>query len=102
MFDGTPPEIKSGQEKQRAAAKVNAKQKAVLELEKGNRKRASDLFKQCISISHNDVVSARKQCRKAGVDCIVAPLESDAQLTYLCDILMCILSGCDYLPSVKK
>ena len=30
VFDGTPPEIKSGQEEQRAAAKVNAKQKAVL------------------------------------------------------------------------
>ena len=103
------------------------------------------------------VVSVVKQCREAGVDYIIAPLESDAQLTYLQKIglvdyiisedsdllvfgntkvfykfnfdnnegevfelnkiltrkkfegfthkmfqMMCMLSVCDYLPSVKK
>ena len=45
--------------------------------------KVNKLFKQAVSISHDDAVKAIERCRQIGVDCIVAPMESDAQLTFL-------------------
>ncbi len=44
---------------------------------------AMKLFRQALSISHSDTVEAMKRCRAMGVECMVAPFESDSQLTYL-------------------
>lgn len=126
-------------------------------LMEGKTTEASNCFKQSVQITGEMVLAVIQACRDLpGVDCLVAPYESDAQLTYLqragiadlvltedsdlilfgCDKIMfkfdttgqgmlfekenlpaclgqtsekfdfekfrriCILSGCDYLPSL--
>ncbi len=52
-------------------------------LTRGDRGEALKLFRQAVSITHEDAIEAMKRCRDLRVDCIVAPFESDSQLTFL-------------------
>ncbi|KAM7433475.1 Rad2 nuclease [Porites harrisoni] len=157
VFDGSYLPSKAGQEEQRRKTRQENKAKGLAFLRAGNRQQALECFQKCVDISPEMALEVIKECRKKGVDCIVAPYEADAQLAYLMktgitsavisedsDLLvygcqkvifkmdayghgmaidladlskltdlklheftqekfrhMCILSGCDYLPSVK-
>ncbi len=85
VFDGVSPKMKSWQEDLRRARKEEKLHEAELELQKDSPDliHVNSLYKQAVSISHTDAVKAMKRCREIGVDCLVAPMESDAQLTYL-------------------
>ncbi|XP_022800229.1 exonuclease 1-like [Stylophora pistillata] len=157
VFDGSYLPSKAGQEERRRKTRQENKAKGLAFLRAGNRQQALDCFQKCVDITPEMALEVIKECRKKGVDCIVAPYEADAQLAYLMkarlaqaiisedsDLLvygcqkvifkmdvnghglavdladlskltklklhqftqekfrhMCILSGCDYLPSVK-
>ncbi|KAI8855196.1 PIN domain-like protein [Chytridium lagenaria] len=127
-----------------------------MELERGNKVRATELFQQCVDVTPAMAYELIKVLQREGVQYVVAPYEADAQLAYLekmkkvsavltedSDLLVfgcqkvivkldangnateirscdfgkvptfkqgwslrefrhaCILSGCDYLPSLK-
>jgi len=157
VFDGSYLPSKAGQEERRRKTRQENKAKGLAFLRAGNRQQALECFQKCVDITPEMALEVIKECRKKGVDCIVAPYEADAQLAYLMktgivqaiisedsDLLvygcqkvifkmdayghgvavdladlskltdlklheftqekfrhMCILSGCDYLPSVK-
>jgi len=157
VFDGSYLPSKAGQEAQRRKTRQENKAKGLAFLRAGNRQQALECFQKCVDITPEMALEVIKECRKKGVDCIVAPYEADAQLAYLMkagivqaiisedsDLLvygcqkvifkmdayghglavdladlskltklklheftqekfrhMCILSGCDYLPSIK-
>ncbi|XP_029187428.2 exonuclease 1-like isoform X2 [Acropora millepora] len=157
VFDGCNLPSKAGQEERRRKTRQENKAKGLAFLRAGNRQQAVECFQKCVDITPEMALEVIKECRKKGVECIVAPYEADAQLAYLMkagiaqaiisedsDLLvygckkvifkmdscghgmavdladlskltdlklheftqekfrhMCILSGCDYLPSVK-
>ncbi|KAL9953298.1 hypothetical protein ACROYT_G040694 [Oculina patagonica] len=157
VFDGSYLPSKAGQEERRRKTRQENKAKGLAFLRAGNRQQAQECFQKCVDITPEMALEVVKECRKKGVDCIVAPYEADAQLAYLMkagiaqaiisedsDLLvygcqkvifkmdayghglavdladlskltklklheftqekfrhMCILSGCDYLPSIK-
>ncbi|KAL7061294.1 hypothetical protein AAHC03_010254 [Spirometra sp. Aus1] len=52
-------------------------------LREGNRKAAQECFERCVDVTPEMARAVMKAARRLGVDCIVAPYESDAQLAYL-------------------
>ena len=83
VFDGCLPIIKREEEARRQERRQTKIAKGQESLTNGKRHDAFKLFRQGVSISHKDHVEAIKRCRALGVECIVAPYESDSQLTLL-------------------
>ncbi len=83
VFDGCVSDMKCGQNQMRRKVREEYRNKGKEALARGDRASAIRYFKQCTSICHDDAVEAMKRCRNLGIDCIVAPFESDSQLTYL-------------------
>ncbi|PSN42753.1 hypothetical protein C0J52_10656 [Blattella germanica] len=129
VFDGQHLPAKAATEKMRRQNRQKCKKQAAELLRAGRTSEARNFLSRCIDVSHEMALALIKECRRRNVDCIVAPYEADAQLAYLnikniAQILvekerlhltmgvrpenfvfdkfryMCILSGCDYLPSL--
>ena len=49
----------------------------------GNKSQAVECFQKCVDVSPEMALALIKECRREGVECIVAPYEADAQLAYL-------------------
>lgn len=73
---------KSETESKRREARNKAKQRATELLKLGKADEARTYLKQSINITPEMASSVIKECHKLGVDCIVAPYESDAQLAF--------------------
>lgn len=43
---------------------------------------ARSLIRRCVDVTHDMASALIERCHNAGVDCIVAPYEADAQLAY--------------------
>jgi hypothetical protein len=52
-------------------------------LREGKRSEAIDCFQKSVDVSPEMALALIKECRSAGVECIVAPYEADSQLAYL-------------------
>lgn len=83
VFDGNHLPAKSLTESKRKELKLIARQKAQASFRMGNPEEARSYLKQCIDITPQMAFNLIDECRKNGVDCIVAPYESDSQLAYL-------------------
>ncbi|XP_020608082.1 exonuclease 1-like isoform X2 [Orbicella faveolata] len=83
VFDGSYLPSKAGQEAQRRKTRQENKAKGLAFLRAGNRQQALECFQKCVDITPEMALEVIKECRKKGVDCIVAPYEADAQLAYL-------------------
>ncbi|KAL5108795.1 Exonuclease 1 [Taenia crassiceps] len=59
------------------------RERAAQYLLEGDRKAAQECFERCVEVTAEMARSVIKAARKLGVDCIIAPYESDAQLAYL-------------------
>lgn len=83
VFDGQHlPAKRETEEKRREQRKVARKRAAeLLRLDRANE--ARNYLRQCIDVTHDMALALIKECRRMGVDCIVAPYEADAQLAYL-------------------
>ncbi|GJQ67810.1 hypothetical protein Trydic_g21099 [Trypoxylus dichotomus] len=83
VFDGQHlPAKKHTEEKRREQRKLSRKKASEL-LRLGKVDEARIQMKCAIDITHKMALALIKECRKNGVDCIVAPYEADAQLAYL-------------------
>lgn len=82
VFDGKNLPAKSETESKRREARNKAKQRATELLKLGKADEARTYLKQSINITPEMASSVIKECHKLGVDCIVAPYESDAQLAF--------------------
>lgn len=156
VFDGCHLPSKKDVETSRRERREVYRKKAAQFLRDGRRAEAKECLQRCIDVTSEMARKLIEACRKKGVDCIVAPYEADAQLSYLsksgiaqlivtedsdlllfgCDKIifkmdffgngvliesdrlnevlafqdgrytfdkfrqLCILSGCDYLPSL--
>lgn len=83
VFDGRHLPAKLLTEKKRRESRSAARKKAVEYLKLGKMEEARANFKKCIDISPEMASGLIKECRRRGIDCIVAPYEADAQLAYL-------------------
>lgn len=151
VFDGISLPSKSITLELRNKKKEEIKNKIIKLLKKGEDNKAKFLMKQCISIRPFFINSVISHLRLKGIECLISPYETDAQLTYLQRIkyidailtedsdfiiygctnilyksngktaesfnseklkklglnndnllIICILSGCDYLKNIKK
>uniref|UniRef100_A0A023F307 Exonuclease 1 n=2 Tax=Triatoma infestans TaxID=30076 RepID=A0A023F307_TRIIF len=156
VFDGRHLPAKAETEKVRKERRDTNRKKAAELLRADRVDEARSLIRRCVDVTHEMASALMERCHNAGVDCIVAPYEADAQLAYFSlngvaqlvitedsDLLlfgckkvlfkmdlcgngllvdqsliplamklpsdqfsldkfryMCILSGCDYLPSL--
>ncbi len=85
VFDSVSPPLKSAQQNSWRAARREKREKVLEELkrEKPDMAKVNSLSKQAVTIGHQDAVAAIKRCRELVIDCLVSPMENDAQLTYL-------------------
>nr|VZI14745.1 unnamed protein product [Spirometra erinaceieuropaei] len=83
VFDGSNLPAKADTEARRRKSKKAYKEMALQYLREGNRKAAQECFERCVDVTPEMARAVMKAARRLGVDCIVAPYESDAQLAYL-------------------
>lgn len=105
VFDGQHLPAKLQTEKKRRESRNFARKRAAELLRLDKPDEARNYLRQCIDVTHEMALALIKECRKIGVDCIVAPYEADAQLAYLniqkiADIVITedsdlVLFGCD-------
>ena len=81
VFDGITPDMKLPEENRRRESRAKSRENALKSMNEGNIRRGAALMKREISIDHKSVISLVKVCIEKGYDYVVAPYESDAQLT---------------------
>lgn len=82
VFDGRHlPAKREIEEKRRELRKV-ARQRAAELYRLDRADEARSYLKRCIDVTHGMALALIKECRKMGVDCIVAPYEADAQMAF--------------------
>lgn len=82
VFDGRHlPAKREIEEKRRELRKV-ARQRAAELFRLDRADEARSYLKRCIDVTHGMALALIKECRKMGVDCIVAPYEADAQMAF--------------------
>lgn len=83
VFDGGHLPTKSGVEKERRKKRDAYLKQGKALLKDGNKSQAVECFQKCVDVSPEMALALIKECRREGVECIVAPYEADAQLAYL-------------------
>uniref|UniRef100_A0A182TA54 Exonuclease 1 n=1 Tax=Anopheles maculatus TaxID=74869 RepID=A0A182TA54_9DIPT len=83
VFDGQHLPAKAGTEAKRRESRANARKRGAELLRLGRIDEARSFLRRCVDITHEMALQLIQECRKRGVDCIVAPYEADAQLAYL-------------------
>lgn len=86
------------------------KEKAASFLREGKNKEARECLQRCTEVTPEMAFQLIQTCRDAGVDCIVAPYEADAQLAFLSKIGMAqviitedsdlVLFGCEKVTTL--
>ncbi|XP_050068732.1 exonuclease 1 [Anopheles maculipalpis] len=83
VFDGQHLPAKAATEAKRRENRANARKRGAELLRLGRIDEARSFLRRCVDITHEMALQLIQECRKRGVDCIVAPYEADAQLAYL-------------------
>ncbi|XP_063236907.1 exonuclease 1 [Bacillus rossius redtenbacheri] len=83
VFDGRHLPAKASTEKKRRESREASRKRAAELLRAGKTEEARSFLRRCVDITHDMALALMRECRRAGVDCIVAPYEADAQLAYL-------------------
>uniref|UniRef100_A0A182M264 Exonuclease 1 n=1 Tax=Anopheles culicifacies TaxID=139723 RepID=A0A182M264_9DIPT len=83
VFDGQHLPAKAATEAKRRESRNNARKRGAELLRQGRIEEARSFLRRCVDITHEMALQLIRECRKRGVDCIVAPYEADAQLAYL-------------------
>lgn len=109
VFDGRRLLAKRDTEEKRREARERAQRLGLEAYRLGHFDEARKYFLQAIEITPDMALTLIRECRKLGVDCIVAPYEADAQLAFfnLRKIARCIITedsdlllfGCSHVSS---
>lgn len=83
VFDGARLKMKEGTEEERARNRAEHRRKANEWLAKGNSVMAHKMFSVAVDITPAMAYEMVQVARSLNIQCIVAPHEADAQLTYL-------------------
>ncbi|XP_035892248.1 exonuclease 1 [Anopheles stephensi] len=83
VFDGQHLPAKAATEAKRRESRDTARKRGAELLRLGRVDEARSFLRRCVDITHEMALQLIQECRKRGVDCIVAPYEADAQLAYL-------------------
>uniref|UniRef100_A0A182PP82 Exonuclease 1 n=1 Tax=Anopheles epiroticus TaxID=199890 RepID=A0A182PP82_9DIPT len=83
VFDGQHLPAKAATEAKRRENRETARKRGAELLRLGRIEEARSFLRRCVDITHEMALQLIRECRKRGVDCIVAPYEADAQLAYL-------------------
>lgn len=83
VFDGQHLPAKAATEAKRREIRETARKRGAELLRLGRIDEARSFLRRCVDITHEMALQLMQECRKRGVDCIVAPYEADAQLAYL-------------------
>lgn len=94
VFDGRNLPAKADTELKRRESRLKAKQMAKQLTQLGKTTEAETYYKQCLEITPEMAHKLIVACRQKGVDCIVSPYESDAQLAFFSikGVAQCILT----------
>ncbi|XP_055679502.1 exonuclease 1 [Lutzomyia longipalpis] len=82
VFDGRHLPAKALTETRRRESRKQARVLAGNLLRAGKVDEARSQFRRCVDITHDMALQVIRECRKLGVDSIVAPYEADAQLAF--------------------
>lgn len=83
VFDGQSLPAKAETKAKRAKRKAEVRQKIEEMISAGDMRGARWLMRQCVDVTFEMVHRVIVRCREEKIDCIVAPFEADAQITYL-------------------
>ncbi|KAG0436328.1 hypothetical protein HPB47_018013 [Ixodes persulcatus] len=83
VFDGQRLPSKQLTERKRREQRETNRQKAKQFLIEGRIKEARECYQRAVDITPEMALDLIKECRRRGIDYIVAPYEADAQLAYL-------------------
>ena len=83
VFDGKPPELKSGELEERKERKRKAEEDYEMAKEDGDLEAAQKLAQRTIRISPEMIADAKKMLELAGIPIIEAPTEAEAQCAQL-------------------
>ncbi|OAF65535.1 DNA damage-inducible protein DIN7 [Intoshia linei] len=83
VFDGAHLPIKEETNKARTAQKITNKALGLKLYKKGNKREAYELFQRCLNVTIEMINELIKVLQERGIDYIVSPYESDAQLTFM-------------------
>ena len=83
VFDGARLPAKAPTHAARAARKAENRAKAAALLAAGNKEAAAKAFAAALDVTHEMARQLLARARQAGVECVVAPYEADAQLAHL-------------------
>lgn len=83
VFDGKPPELKSGELEERKERKRKAEEDYEMAKEEGDLEAAQKLAQRTIRISPEMIKDAKKMLELAGIPIIEAPTEAEAQCAQL-------------------
>lgn len=64
-------------------SRKEAKEKVKELIAAGKTNEARQIMQRAVDVTHDMALEVIKACRQRNIDCIVAPYEADAQLTYL-------------------
>lgn len=84
VFDGHRLPAKADTETKRRENRDNMRQRAARLLASGRKSEARECFERSVSVTQEMAQRVLQAARELGVDCLVAPYESDAQLACLC------------------
>lgn len=94
VFDGDTLKSKDKTFLERSKRKEEAKTETLRLLRANNVSKAREMMKRCVQITDDLMISVLDHLRKEGIEFIISPYESDAQLAYLQRIgyIECILT----------
>lgn len=83
VFDGQSLPAKSETKLARQKRKQEKREEIEVLLRKGRESEARWLMRQCVDVTFEMCRQVIERCRQKQIDCLVAPFEADAQITYL-------------------
>ncbi len=84
VFDGKPPELKSGELQKRRERKEAAEKRVVESKEEGNKEEQVKAAKQTVHLGREQVAEAKKLLRLMGLPVVEAPCEAEATCVQMC------------------
>ena len=100
VFDGKPPQIKSGELQKRREKRIKAQAELKKAAEEGNVEEQDKQSKRLVRAGHKENEDCKKLLRLMGVPVVLAPCEAEAQASALCKAGLVYATGTEDMDAL--